>query len=336
MKKRWLALNFFVALAIIVTSVLIIRTGNVYDIHTRYYPETMSYDSISVTFDKEDILALKGMYLNDIGEMIVSVKSVGHGYVDVKTQIAENNTTVSSRFYVAGLGTIFEKKFDGLNFTGYQVVMWELLIILIAVELIMLWSFLECKKQSDFSDKRIAYGGILLFNLGLTGLSIFKIIRDEILTFSAFEFLLQESGRNLLFCLIPVMLLMSLSVVVGNIVTIRKKGYHRNNGLGIVLGIVWFSATFVAVALDSLYTDASFTSALIEDLVTIIVYIIAYLECMVLATCICNFVERHSDKNKVWYTFPNTFLKRFRNVFIHQLPRHTAILLPVAIFFICS
>ncbi len=336
MKKRWLVLNFFVALAIIVTSVLIVRVGNVYDIHTRYYPENRAYDNVSVTFDHENILALKGIYLNDTGEMIVSVKSVGRGYVDVKTRIDKNNTTVSSHFYVANLGTIFEKKFDGLNFTGYKVVMWELLIILVAIEIIMLWSFLECKKQSDFSDKRIAYGGILLFNLGLTGLSIFKVIRKEILTFSAFEFLLQESVLDLLFGLIPVMLLLSLSVVVGNIVIIRKNGYHRNNGLGIVLGILWSLVTFVVTALNSLYTDFGITSTLIEDLVTIIIYLIAYLECMILATCLCNFVERYSNKNKVWYTFPNTFLKRFKNVLVHQLPRHIAILIPIALFFIGS
>ena len=335
MKKRWLVLNIFVMLAIIVSSSLIIHSGNVYDIPTHYYPERKSLENITVKFSQENVLQTDKISLNNMGEVIVRVRAVGHGDVITKIFIDDNRTTVSSQFHVTNTKTIFEQKFDGLNFMGFRFVMWELLTILTAIEVIMLWSFFECKIKSDFSDKRVAYGGIILFNLGLLLLSIVRILTVTVKDFAQFEEILQQSGRQLLIVLIPVMFLLSLAIAVGNVVALKhKKENIRNNILGIVIGVVWCVLTAVSLILNRQYNDVGIVSAAMEDLNTMLAYIMAYFECLLLSSCICTVVERFSHKEKVWYTFPNTCLRRFKNVFVHQLLRHITVLVPIALFFI--
>ncbi len=334
MRKRWIILNCVVALAVVVTTILIVSTGSTYDIHTRHYPEDTSLKNISVSFDEGNILQLKEVGFADDGEILVTVQAVGKGHVNTKIHLKDNNMTVSSRFYVTITNTIFERKFDGLNFTGYRFVMWELLVILIAVEVMMIWLLIEERKQTGISDKRTAYGGIIIFNLALLGLSIFKVIVHKVTAFSVYIALLQEAGRDLLLILVPFILLLSFSLTVGKIVAIAKKNTDGNPVFGILFGAIWFVATLLGFALRKMYTDTSVTTPLIEAINSVIVYVLGYFECLLLSSAVGTVIARRSIVQKVWYTFPTACLKRFKSVFIHQFKRHMAILVPIAFFFL--
>ena len=95
-----------------------------------------------------------------------------------------------------------------------------------------------------------------------------------------------ETGQLLLFGLTPVMLVISVLLAVSNIRLMRNEGKRPVNTLGIIFAALWFIGMVLTLGTNDsiMLLDISYP----KTVWLILIYVIAYFECMFLSTVACT------------------------------------------------
>lgn len=97
-----------------------------------------------------------------------------------------------------------------------------------------------------------------------------------------------ETGLILIYGLTPVMLVISVMLAVSNIWLMRNEGRRPVNTLGIVFAVIWFIGMVLTLGSNYLFTLLEINIP--EAVRLILIYVIAYFECMLLSTVTCTYL----------------------------------------------
>ena len=152
-----------------------------------------------------------------------------------------------------------------------------------------LWMFSDCRKRGDFSYAMVACGGIGIYNLVLFSYLLYRMLTSYIDSVVILISVVTETGQLLLFGLTPVMLVISVLLAVSNIRLMRNEGKRSVNTLGIIFAALWFIGMVLTLgANDSIMLlDISYP----KTVWLILIYVIAYFECMFLSTVACTYLS---------------------------------------------
>ena len=291
-RKRLIALNIGVLLAVVFSIVYVFSVGNHYTLHTHTFLPFEEPPRTEIQLDHENIVEVEKIRMEN-GELVIDFSAVDKGETDVHIRylFSEEAGMVEMpehSFSVNFLGTIVDRTEGTFHFNGYIEVIIAILAVLLMTEFVMLWLFSDYRKSGGFSYPMIACGGIGVYTLIILLYIIYKLLNNAVDSFSYFLVLVSETGTMLLLALTPVMLLLSLLLAFSNIWLMRHEGYRPVNALGIVFGILWFAGSVLTLGAPELELlwDIPFYGTVSH----VLGYVIAYFECMFLATVVSSFL----------------------------------------------
>lgn len=290
-RKKLILLNIFIAAAILFTVVFSIAVGGRFSMHTHTFFESGNLKDVQVQYSNENVVKMTDMRMEN-GEVILDFEALEPGKTKVDITFVSNNgsTPMSGKaFLVTPLRTIIALSYNSVTFSGFEVTVYVLLAVLFAVWFTMLWIFADLFKKGGFSHKMVACGGIGLYTLVMFLYLAYKMLNNFVFSVNHLMSLITDVAAILLFGLTPVMLLLSVLLAVSNIWLMRHEGRRPVNTLGIVFAVLW--AIAMVCALET-YTIMPFLMKLnyAWTIHLILVYILAYFECLFLSTVACTFL----------------------------------------------
>lgn len=290
-RKKLILLNIFIAAAILFTVVFSIAVGGRFSMHTYTFYESGSLKDVQVQYSNENVVKMTDMRMEN-GEVILDFEALEPGKTKVDITFVNNNGSMpmsGKAFLVTPLRTIIALSYNSVTFSGFEVTVYALLAVLFAVWFTMLWIFADLFKKGGFSHKMVACGGIGLYTLVMFLYLAYKMLNNFVFSVNHLMSLITEVAAILLFGLTPVMLLLSVLLAVSNIWLMRHEGRRPVNTLGIVFAVLW--AIAMVCALET-YTIMPFLMKLnyAWTIHLILVYILAYFECLFLSTVACTFL----------------------------------------------
>lgn len=305
-KKRFLLLNIVALVFLIVAVEFIAKAGDYYEMGTGIYAVKNDIKQVNVTFGTQDVVEMTGYHIDGEGQVIADFHSVGDGKTKVWTRVlftnGEESHSFETTFRISAMGTIIEDDRGLLNFNGFKVLLYLVLGYLALALGVMIFSFVECLKTSQYSYRMIAYGGIALFLGILLTILMYKLLNNVIRYFSELMYLISSTGEWFLFLMLPVMAVSAIAVSVSNIWLMRHEGFRPVNALGIAVSVLWFLSLVVIVWLNDFrislysgYEETEVASRIVSALEYAVIYLISYFESMLLSTSLCAFLaSRHT------------------------------------------
>ena len=259
-----------------------------------YYFDLVEEDRPVVTAvsENEDILKVGDFHYNKYDDKLLEVDLHSAGKSgNVNVNFYYNNEHFTFPYYVNDFGTVFAR--DTMNFTGFEVIEWDVLLGISLVAVAMLICFIKFLRESKYSYSMIAFGGLFLFCVFTVAFTVYEISR-----FNYFNFFLQrllDAGADFAFYSAPVMLLFCLTVSVSNIWLIRHEGFRPVNALGIAISVVWLLALVFSLNYRLFHINLLGNTTLIWHIRNIMSFVVTYFECMLLSTSACAFIStRHT------------------------------------------
>ena len=217
-------------------------------------------------------------YLDDLG-----VDAVGKPEI-----IAQENGAL---LHVTSLGLIYDRSYDTINCLWVQGVFFiaELVIVIITLTL----SFLEKRRNGDFSYRMVTQGGAIIFLTGTAiSLTVYTLIMNlDFLPLLRIQGLLQdvlESAQAFVGLTIIPLLIFDALLSISNIWLVRHEGFRVQNLLGILLGVASVGGIAALYLLGNAMMTFSFTEYVIYHLLAIeLAYLFSYFECLLFSTVIC-------------------------------------------------
>ena len=297
-KKRFIFLHVAALILVFFFVWYIDAVGDHYDVHSSWMVDEANLGQISVSFEPEGVVEYVGISLSDDGEAVISVESDTFGETDMQIVMRESDGEEimhrTTHLRVTLTGTVIEEAEYYTNFNGYQLVTGMFLLMMAAIMCVMIFSFYECFKKSDYSYPMIAYGGIALFLAVLLTIIIYKFCNNAVTSFSALVALIMQTGEWFITLMSPLLLIMSVALSVSNIWLMRHEGFRPANALGIVISVIWLIglAASLNIGIFGYILINSMTWISIRYVLT---FIITYFECMLLSTSVCAFLaSRHT------------------------------------------
>ena len=263
MKKKLLILWICVPLAIIFSVAAVFAVGSRYTLHTNIFLGTDTVPKAEVRLSDENVARMTDVRMEN-GELIFEFEALNPGKTSVNISYVYGDDVIPMHertFDVNSLGTLIDFTEGIIKFNGVQYIVYAALAVLFVFQFVMLWMFTDYRKKGDFSYPMIACGGIGLYNLVMFAYILYKLLNNVIDSVSTLLMLITETGLLFLFGLTPVMLVISVMLAVSNIWLIR------NEGRRLLWGIQYP-----------------------ESLRLILIYLIAYFECMLLSTVTCTYL----------------------------------------------
>ena len=292
--KKIIIVYISVIIAVLISAGFVLTQGNRYTLRTGIM-QAQEPEDTKIIFGQEGVVETEAVRV-DNGELVVDLKAVEQGETAVAVSYTYNEEDVTVERPISHLRVIFcdiilEHSPGRFNFNGYMVVVYAFVCVLILTTAVMLWSFIDFRRQGNFSYKMIICGGVGIY-LGVLWLFlVYKMLNHWVLHFGHFMQEVAETGGIVLLVLTPAMFILSILLSLSNIQLIRKEGKRPVNALGIVFGVLWFAATAFIIDFNS---DAfswmwNFpNSSIIRNILT---YTIDYFECMFLSTVACAFLS---------------------------------------------
>lgn len=289
-RKKLIMLNIFIAAAILFTVVFSIAVGSRFSMHTRFFLNPKALHHVQVQFSNENVVKMTEVRTEN-NEVILDFEALAPGETKLDITFDTDSGSMSqsdTAFLVTPLRTIIASC-NNVTFSGFEASVYALLAVLFAIWFTMLWIFADLFKSGGFSRKMVACGGIGLYTLVMFLYLAYKMLNNVVFSVNYLMTLITEVASVLLFGLTPVMLLLSVLLAVSNIWLMRHEGRRPVNTLGIVFAVFW--ALGMVFALET-YTIMPFLRAITYAwiLQLILVYILAYFECLFLSTVACTFL----------------------------------------------
>ncbi len=264
--------------------------GGSYTLHTNSFFEDEKLPSYRVEIEDESVVRVKDLRMEN-RELVAEFEAVGKGESEVKLIIIRNGEEYAPqeyKFSVNGFGTLFDITLDLISFNGLDAVIYAILIQLLLTEIIMIWMYIDYRRKGDFSYAMIACGGLSIYIGFLLAFLIYSVINKTILSLTFFIGLVETAGDLLLLLLAPFMLLLSVLLAVSNIWLMRHEGYRPVNSLGIIFAVVWFLGAVLTIGQ---YFYSAVSELPFYDIIGApLVYVVAYMECMFIATVACSYL----------------------------------------------
>ncbi len=296
-KKRFIFLQLVTLIMVWFFVWYIDVAGDRYDLHTAmFFSEESPADMEGFTFtcEPEGIVEAGKPYLSEEREVIVPLASqkTGEAHVTIKLSVNGFDEPITREvdITVSNMGTIIEHNLYYTNFNGYQLVnmlFWGWIGLTLVV---MLYSFYECVKKSDYSYRMIAYGGISLFLAVQLVIILYKILNNVVNSFSALVALVMQTGEWFVMLLLVPMLVMAVALSVSNIQLLRREGFRPANALGIGLSVVWLAGLLFTLGNNLFGGGFGQESELMSVLRFLMTFIVTYFECMLISTAVCAFL----------------------------------------------
>ena len=290
-KKKLLVLSVFVVLAIIFSFVYVVAVGNHYTLHTNTFLGTEQLPRLKIKLSDDSVVRMADARMEN-GELVVVFEALNPGKttVNISFELEDGFVPLHERtFEVNGFHTLFDHTDGVISFNGFQFVVYATLFVLFAVQFMTLWMFSDCWKRGDFSYPMVACGGIGIYNLVLFAYLLYRMLTSYIDSVGILISVVTETGRLLLFGLTPVMLVISVLLAVSNIRLMRNEGKRPVNTLGIIFAALWFIGMVLTLGTNDsiMLLDISYP----KTVWLIMIYVIAYFECMFLSTVACTYLS---------------------------------------------
>ena len=293
MKKKMMILNIGFVLIMLISYALIVYKGNEYYLTINKNEPGFKINKINIQYSKDGVVKETDIYQDedDKDKNIVIFESVNPGRtnVDIKYTLRNNigiekKYTYKTDLEVNLFGLIIDHNLG--NFSGYDVAVNSIIFMMIWVEIIMLWVFVDCIIRGNFSYSMITVGTISIFNGILLFFNIYKLFRNFIPTFQSFTDIVADIGYQTLSLFGPLMFIMAIALVVSNIRLMRHEGKRLVNGLGIVFGLTWVIGTIVALGPMLFFANLGLPDVFVRS----VIYILSYFECLFITTVLCSFL----------------------------------------------
>ena len=290
--KKLLIVITLMIILFLISFLYIKNKGQTYTLVIQNHKLSLDETEIIVSQDKKIVEIIdKKMNGNNLE---ITVKSVSEGKANIEIKINENYFT-SFMLYVHKSGIITDNNFFG-KATGDYIIPMASMIILFTIFTFIFQSYKKNMHENIYQYRNVAYLGILI-------LLVFAIIDQILLIFnyngvlSSITFIFNIANLISIFML-PIAFIVSIFVTINGIILIKKEGFSFKNLLGILLGIFLCVMTIIPEALNIyLQTHLDVIDVhnlngigyVIQMLVESLIYvIIAYLECVLLATIILS------------------------------------------------
>ena len=297
-KKRFIILIIYIILAIAAGFTIVSLTGTNYILRTHIGVQNNNdIEKLNIRYSKEGIIEYTGYNYSETTwadkELVINFKSLSPGDTKVELYIKNYNSEPSGwihgyDFHVNSFGIIIDKTY-GINFTGYNYIMYLILSVFIFFSAVMIWSFIESKNKARFSYSMIAYGGLALFSTSLLVFLIYKILNNSAESMRQFIKLIIDIGEEFIIVTTPLMLVMAVAVSVSNIWLMKNEGFRPVNGLGIAISVLWL-AGFVFLQFQ-IKSESIVAIEMVSFVKFVTIYILSYFECMMISTIVCAFLS---------------------------------------------
>lgn len=287
--KRLLVLNIAVVAVIVFSFLYVWTVGDDYTLHTHIYPDN-GIDNAIVDVKDDDVVEFVNLRL-DNGEMIADFRGDERGETKVLITYdmdKDNRITYEYLLETNEFDTVIDKTDGQINFNGLREVVIAIIFLLLLIEFIMIWMFLDYRHKGLFSYPMIAFGGIIVYNLVLLAILIYGMISMPSMSLNYLLSLIVYAGVYMVIALFPIMLLLSILLAISNIWLMRHEGYRPVNALGIFFAILWLLGTFATLGVSFLPSTPLVSAYFYFEVP--LVYIIGYLECMFISTVVCSFL----------------------------------------------
>ena len=294
-KKRFIILGLIILITVIFMGHYVNYIGDMYDLRTRFFGTDNGVEDVEMQTSRDDIVVLSDYYVDDNGELVLSLRSDNPGEVDAvitATYIGGTHTPqLKTHFTVNDMGTIIENRSGVLNCSGYMEIAYSVMGQTALIMFFMIFSFIECLKKNLFSYSMILYGGVALYLFILLVIVGYKLLNNAVNSLSALFWLILD-GEYILVLMLPVMLIMALSVSVSNIWLMRHEGFRPVNALGIAISVVWLIGICMVLGIG---VSFMYSNMVLRQLRGAFIYIICYFECMLVSVVVCAFsASRHT------------------------------------------
>lgn len=292
MDKRFLILNIAVIAVIVFTSLYVWTVGDDYTLHTHFYPDDGTTDNVVVNVKDDDVVEFVNVR-TEKGELVADFRSDNRGKTDVLISYSIGDTKMDPMVFnleVNEFDTIIDHTMGDIRFNGDKAVIISIIALLALVEVMMLWMYIDYRKQGKFSYTMIACGGLSIFNAILLAYVIYYLINMPNLLIGTFLMLVTGAGTIMLIVLFPLMLLLAILLAISNIWLMKNEGYRPVNALGIIFAVIWALGTLGTVGVYFIPYSNYSSGRVGYIVVMVLVYIIGYLECMFISTVACSFL----------------------------------------------
>ena len=305
-KKRFLFLNIAAIVFLLTAINHIALVGDDYNLNTEIFAKEFAAERVEIDFSTQGILELTGFHTDDSDRIIAGLHSLSAGETDAVIRViftdGSESFPIYSSFRVSNMGTVIENGRGMVNFSGFMLLFYLLLIYLGMALGVTIFSFIECLKKRQYSYRMIAYGGIALYLGTLLTILVYKLLNDVIGDFSRLLYLISSTGEWLLLFMLVPMALSALAVSFSNIQLMRREGFRPVNALGIAVSVVWLLSLIGIVMIDDFrislydgYEETEFLTRLMNALEYAAVFLITYFESMLISTSLCAFsASRHA------------------------------------------
>ena len=278
------------AAAIISSIVYILAVGGSYTLHTNTFLGTDQLPEVDVVSSDEEVVRVTDARMEN-EELVLDFEAMNSGRTTVSISFERDGEIFplhDRTFEVDFFGTLFDRTDGRINFNGLRFVIHAALAALFVLQFVMLWMFGDHWRRGDFSYPMIACGGIGIYALALFAYLFYRLLNNFIDSVNTLLMLIKETGQILLLGLTPFMLVISILLAVSNIWLIRHEGRRPVNTLGIIFAVLWFIG--MALTLGAYGFIMMFGVSYPYSLWLIMIYVIAYFECMFLSTVACTFL----------------------------------------------
>lgn len=292
MKNRTKMLIVLVCiLAAIISSVIcVLSVGSSYTFHTNTFLGTDQTPETEVKLSDENIVRLTDTRMEN-EELVFEFKALTPGRTTVNISYECDDAVIpmcERTFEVNSFGTLIDCTDGNIRFNGFAFIVYAALSVLFVIQFMTLWIFSDYLKKGDFSYPMIACGGIGIYVLVLFAYILYRMLNSFIDSVGTLLMLVIETGQILLVGLTPVMLVICVMLAVSNIWLMRNEGRRPVNTLGILFAIVWFIGMVLTLGANHMIMLWGFSYP--KTIWLILVYVIAYLECMFLSTVACTYL----------------------------------------------
>lgn len=294
MKKRFIFLNCFIILVLIISAAVVIFSAKAYTERIPVSAEGVKAEDVSFDTD-HGIIRVADCHVEDnnlIFTVLPQDGKVGEDYLSILIdEGGEEPMQWLMSYYAGWFGTVF--KMDSFNFKGWRVVTGLLYLVLLAILAVMLWSFIEKWRKAEYSYPMIVYGGFSVFLLSMLINTVF-IGGGQPATFGEYLIDTANSGYEFVFFSVPVTVVFAVAVSVSNIFLMIREGFRPVNALGILFSLLMIGGRALIYS-STFYISGSEAYVRWMEILYLPMYtMLAYVECMLYATAISAYLaSRH-------------------------------------------
>lgn len=298
MKKDLKRLFCLIFVLFVISFSIILFYGKTYDV--KFNVSDKNDYVLNIEKDSGDIEILKKEMVGNNYVIKVKAKKPGKVFLSLNN----NSSNLNTLLYIHKSLVITDNNYFGYS-TGSEIIPISLLIVLGYLLYLLVVKYKTFIKENLFQYKNVAYLGIIMFMLPLFFNILLSVFNYHGLFDTINRFL--SSVSLISFFLLPIAFITFVLVTISNIRLIQMEGRSLRNLLGLILGILICVLTLLPdfvyklllksqiINIFNLNSPGPYIYNFIE---TFVYLIVAYLECVLIATII---IALKSVRRKIQY-----------------------------------